>query len=91
MNATAVIDGAGRLVVPKKFRDALNLRAGETLKIEQHGDTLVLQRPIPAASMFKEQGVWVFDAGASPDLDIVKLIEEDREGRMRSVSGEASE
>ena len=44
MSTTVEIDKAGRVVVPKKFRDALHLTPGTRLKIDRTGDTLTLER-----------------------------------------------
>jgi AbrB family looped-hinge helix DNA binding protein len=57
MNATIEIDKAGRIVVPKKLRDALHLAPGTRLKIERHGDTLVLTPNSTEAHLVIENGV----------------------------------
>lgn len=55
------LDKAGRVVIPKTFRDELHLEPGDTLKLESEGVTL---RPVRSASpLRKEHGVWVFRGG----------------------------
>ncbi len=66
MHTTVTIDRAGRIIVPKALRDALQLEAGDTLELESEGDRLTL-RPVRAGSALrKEQGVWVFRRGGAP-------------------------
>jgi len=60
MNATVILDRAGRVVIPKTLRDELHLEAGDRLDIESKGDSVTL-RPLRTASpLRKEHGVWVF-------------------------------
>lgn len=40
MNATTEIDKAGRIVVPKKMRDALHLVPGTRVTLKQEGDAI---------------------------------------------------
>jgi len=42
MSTTVEIDKAGRIVVPKKLRDALHLTPGTRLIIERSGDRFIL-------------------------------------------------
>ena len=66
MHTTVTIDRAGRIIVPKALRDALQLEAGDTLELESEGERLTL-RPVRAGSALrKEQGVWVFRRGGAP-------------------------
>lgn len=57
------IDKAGRIILPKAVRDAMNLSAGDRLEVATQGARIILQpvRAVPA--MHKERGVWVFSAG----------------------------
>ena len=60
MNATVILDRAGRVVIPKTLRDELHLEAGDRLDIESKGDSVTL-RPLRTASpLRKEHGVWLF-------------------------------
>jgi AbrB family looped-hinge helix DNA binding protein len=63
MNSRLVIDKAGRIVIPKPLRDALQLVPGDSLDLERTGEQLTL-RPVRGASpLSKEHGVWVFRTG----------------------------
>jgi AbrB family looped-hinge helix DNA binding protein len=59
MNATIEIDKAGRIVVPKKLRDALHLVPGTRLRIERSGDRLVLEQASLGPQLIKKGGMWV--------------------------------
>ena len=49
------IDGAGRVVVPKALRDALDLRPGTPLEIDQENGRLVLE-PKPVRMRLVRRG-----------------------------------
>lgn len=91
MTATAEIDKAGRLVVPKKVRDAMRVRAGDRFRVEQRGDEIVLRPELSEGSLARKGGMWVISGRQLDNYDIVKLIEDDREARARFVSGESDE
>ena len=44
MIARSRIDGKGRIVLPKKFRETLNLREGDEVVIILKGDRLILEK-----------------------------------------------
>jgi AbrB family looped-hinge helix DNA binding protein len=56
MNAIVEIDKAGRIVVPKKFRDALHLVPGTRLMIDRSGDSLMLMPSANEAQLVIENG-----------------------------------
>ena len=47
------IDGAGRVVVPKRFRDELRLQAGQTLEINARDGRIEIE--VPAVPMRLER------------------------------------
>jgi AbrB family looped-hinge helix DNA binding protein len=51
----ATIDGAGRLVVPKRLRVRLGLRKGSRLMVREEGDRLVLE-PVETTCVPVERG-----------------------------------
>lgn len=92
MNATVEIDKLGRLVVPKKMREAIHVRPGDSINMELRGDEVVLRPQRPARGLHKEEGLWVYDSGSPLKADdINRWIAEDRERRIRYVSGESLE
>lgn len=88
MNATLTIDKAGRVVLPKPVRDALQISPGDSLELESSEDHIVL-RPAPSKGrMYKKQGVWIFDSGVPLAAEAVnKTIRRVRAERDRHVLG----
>jgi AbrB family looped-hinge helix DNA binding protein len=93
MTAIVEIDKAGRIVVPKKFRDALHLTPGTQLKIERSGDTLIFEADIAKARLVIENGVPLIFAAEhldAPQLTnelVIGLIEQGRLERERRILG----
>jgi AbrB family looped-hinge helix DNA binding protein len=91
MTTTVEIDKAGRIVVPKKLRDALHLTPGTELKVERLGNTLVFEPNIAKAHLRIENGVPLIFAAEPQDfpaLDnetVIKLIEQGRLERERRI------
>jgi AbrB family looped-hinge helix DNA binding protein len=93
MKTTAQMDRAGRLVVPKAFRDALHLRPGDRLRVRTEGDALVLEpEPVFAETVEAADGWPVLKSrGRHDPLPLSyfdSLIDEAREHRHREITGE---
>lgn len=89
MTATVTIDKAGRLVLPKPMRDALHLKPGDALEIEQEGDAITMRQPRSKAVMKRKNGFWVFDTGGRITTEMVdKTLAEIREEHDRRILGE---
>jgi AbrB family looped-hinge helix DNA binding protein len=86
MNTTAEIDKAGRLVVPKKMREALHLVPGTRVILRQEGETIVLRQEEVPRGLYMKDGTLVYDAGPLPPLDVVDWIEKDRNDRVDSLT-----
>jgi AbrB family looped-hinge helix DNA binding protein len=91
MDAITEIDKAGRLVVPKKMRDALHLVPGTRMVLHQEGESIVLQTESRPRGLYMKKGTWVYDAGVTFSGDIQDWIEKDRDDRMRSILGDTTE
>jgi AbrB family looped-hinge helix DNA binding protein len=91
MNTIVEIDKAGRIVVPKKLRDALHLVPGTRLTIERNGEKLTLMPSSMTAQLVIENGVpLIFPAGQSnPSVltteMVAELIEQGRLERERRL------
>jgi AbrB family looped-hinge helix DNA binding protein len=85
MNAIAEIDKAGRVVVPKKFRDVLNLRPGTRLHLRQEGETIVIQTENKPRGLYMKKGTLVYDAGPGPATDAVEEVARARNARMEAI------
>jgi AbrB family looped-hinge helix DNA binding protein len=85
MNAVAEIDKAGRLVVPKKFRDVLHLRPGTRLHLRQEGETIVIQTESKPRGLYMKKGTLVYDAGPGPASDAVDEVARARNARMEAI------
>ncbi|MBA2338249.1 MAG: antitoxin [Acidimicrobiia bacterium] len=67
------IDGAGRLVVPKKLRDELNLVPGTRLEINVRNGRLELEPAVTRMRLVRRGGGMV----ATPDEPLPRLEAED--------------
>lgn len=92
MSTIVEIDKAGRIVVPKKLRDALHLTPGTRLIVEQSGLSLVLEPDFPEPQLVMKDGMWVMTGGRRlANESAVELIDEQRERRMRFIAGLSDE
>jgi AbrB family looped-hinge helix DNA binding protein len=78
---TITIDGAGRIVVPKKVRDRLNLQPGAELEAEIKGDVLTLRNIRSEPSLIRKQGLLIHHGSEKSDLDLVRFMEGERQAR----------
>ena len=92
MNAIVEIDKAGRIVIPKKMRDAMGLAPGTRLRIEQEPNELRLEPDFPEPHLEKRDGILVL-VGGQPlsGEDVTRSIHEMRERRIRFVTGQSDE
>ncbi|MGB9030161.1 MAG: AbrB/MazE/SpoVT family DNA-binding domain-containing protein [Acidobacteriaceae bacterium] len=90
MNATITIDKAGRVVVPRKFREALQIKPGDELEIEASEEGLHLRPRHNRSRMFRKNGMWVIDTGGGPLTSemVNETIHRIREERARRILGE---
>jgi AbrB family looped-hinge helix DNA binding protein len=85
MTTTVEIDKAGRIVVPKKLRDALHLTPGTRLRVERNGDALMLEPDFPEPRLEMIDGLWVMTGGPPVNTDIPELIRQGYEERHKRI------
>jgi AbrB family looped-hinge helix DNA binding protein len=85
MNAITEIDKAGRVVVPKRLRDALHLVPGTRLSLRLDGERLLIEPESKPRGLYMDRGTLVYDAGPGPATDAVDEIAKAREARMRAI------
>ena len=81
------VDRFGRIVVPKEIRDSHGLIPGSCVEIEDAGETIMLRRSDDLPGLVEKDGILVFRARPTGDLD--KAIRAHRDERLRSVRGPA--
>jgi len=84
---TLKIDRAGRIVLPKRIRERLQLKGGSELELEENANGLLL-RPLQRTSpMARKNGLWVHRGKLPKGVDWDSLISESRDERVRDLSG----
>ena len=92
MIAIVEIDKAGRIVIPKKMRDAMGLTPGTRLRVERAGDLLVMEPPAEEAHLEMRDGLLALAGGGKRTVeDVNREIRELRERRMQFVAGLSDE
>ncbi len=81
------IDRAGRIVLPKKLRQRLGLRSGAALTIEETADGLLLRPTGRQPALIEENGVLVHTGKLPANYDWSRLVEDEREERIRFIAG----
>ena len=79
------IDNAGRLVVPKLFREQFNLTPGCALEIEASADGMTLRRADAEPALARKQGILVHHGATRTALDIADFIRAERNARHARV------
>jgi AbrB family looped-hinge helix DNA binding protein len=86
MNAIVEIDKAGRIVIPKKMREAMHLKPRTRLKIEAEGDRLTLEPDFPESKLEMRDGLWVMVGGRPITTeDVNQAIRQGYEERHKRI------
>ena len=81
LDLTVELDKFGRILIPKKMRERLNLAAGEKVNLRLENNALTLKAAARATQWVEEDGLMVFSTGGKPlEGD---LVGEMREARIR--------
>jgi AbrB family looped-hinge helix DNA binding protein len=83
MNVT--IDKAGRIVVPKEFRQRLGLHPNMELELVDHPNGLLLRVADAKPSLIKINGLLVHHGRAEPGAELTRTVELAREERIRGT------
>lgn len=85
----AFCDGITHSIVPRSlgYTRFLGLREGSDIEMEETPEGLMLKPVETRPSMIKKDGLWVHTGKVPPGFDVVQAIREDREERIRKLSG----
>ncbi len=78
------LDRFGRIVIPKRVRDALGLGAGSILEIDEAGGRIILRVRRKEPDLVREDGVLVYTG--EPVAEIEEAVEAQRRSRSRDVA-----
>ena len=81
------IDNAGRIILPKPVRDRLGLRAGSDLDLVESNEGILLTPTRQQPSVVRRNGLLVHSGKLPKGYIWDRLIEEDREDRLRKLTG----
>ena len=87
MKTKLTLDQAGRVMIPKSFRDQLHLGPGDEMEVHCEGDEIRL-RPVGANALLrKELGVWVLEGEAHSGISATEVIDQQRQARFMALLG----
>jgi len=81
------IDGAGRIVLPKRVRDRFRLTPGATLELEERPEVLILRPVEQSPSIVRRDGLWVYVGKVPTGFTWDSMVDDDREKRIQDLSG----
>ncbi|HEX3470307.1 MAG TPA: AbrB/MazE/SpoVT family DNA-binding domain-containing protein [Silvibacterium sp.] len=81
------IDQAGRIVLPKPVRDRMGLHKDSELELEETAEGIML-KPVEQEPLWRrENGRLVFIGRPVGKVNWDRIVDEDREARMRKIGG----
>jgi AbrB family looped-hinge helix DNA binding protein len=81
------IDHAGRIVVPKRLRDRLNLYPGSQLEVEEAPNGIFLRPTRRRASLIEKDGILLHLGVPPTSFDWHRIVDVEREDRLRDIAG----
>jgi AbrB family looped-hinge helix DNA binding protein len=81
------LDKLGRVVLPKPLRARYGLRPGTELEVSEGAQEFALRPARSVPSLVEIDGILVHQGVPQGDLDILKVIREDRDERLQHLSG----
>ncbi|MEL6718166.1 MAG: AbrB/MazE/SpoVT family DNA-binding domain-containing protein [Bacteroidota bacterium] len=82
---TTTLDRYGRILIPKKLREALGIRENMDLHLKQKGSQIIIE-PVKPETLFLEEDGFVFFNGIV-DLPVEDWIEDERANRDLKILG----
>jgi AbrB family looped-hinge helix DNA binding protein len=82
---TVTIDKAGRIIVPKEFRQRLGLRPNTELEIVDHPNGILLRPLESRPSLVKMNGLLVHQGRLEDGADLDRVLEAVREERIQEI------
>jgi uncharacterized protein with PhoU and TrkA domain len=76
------------LELARVVRESLHLEDGDRVLVETSPDSVVMRREYPEVKLEQRDGWWIIAGGPPADYDIVEMIDEMRNERIRELSGE---
>ncbi len=77
------VDRFGRIVIPKKIREAFNLGSGTPIRIEENEQSIILTPVHGEPNLRVKDGVLVFSG--TPLEDLSDVLAKHRENRIKSI------
>jgi AbrB family looped-hinge helix DNA binding protein len=84
---TLRVDNAGRIAIPKPMLDQWGLSEGSELEVIDSPSGVLLKPAGREPVLVYEDGMLVHTGRLPEGLDWFKLVDEDREERMREIAG----
>lgn len=82
----ANLDKYGRILIPKKVREQLNISTETKLNIDEDGNRIIIERIGDEAPVVENDGVKVFTGKLKGDFK--EALEHDRAERMKKLLGQ---
>ena len=83
------LDKLGRVVLPKPLRARYGLRPGTELEVSEGAQEFILRPARSSPTMVNDRGIWVHQGVPQGEVDLAKVIREDREERLKRLGGMA--